>query len=179
MFRWFLGSWQTAGYVVLSTALIYVSVVAGLRFGERRTLSQMNVYDFAVATALGAVIGRTATAPAPSYAQGLAAVVTLLLAHNTLSWLRVTWAPVRRLTDRRPLALVHDGNVDTATLRRARLTTDDLGVILRKHGLDDISDAELVVLEPRGAFSVVRRDADATSPVPTKWGPTSAGTDDG
>lgn len=57
-FDWPLGDERSIGFVAISTTLIYVSVLIGVRLGERRTLTEMTTYDFAAAIALGAIIGR-------------------------------------------------------------------------------------------------------------------------
>jgi uncharacterized membrane protein YcaP (DUF421 family) len=162
IFDWLLGSWRTIGFVVASTVLIYLSVVGALRLGERRTLTEMTAYDFVVAIALGSIIGRTSTTARPSYVQGLTAVVALLLCHHALSWLRMRSPRVRRLLDRSPIHLVQDGAVDRDALRRAHLTMTDLEMVLREHGVREPADARLVVLETRGAFSVITATGNTT-----------------
>jgi uncharacterized membrane protein YcaP (DUF421 family) len=88
--------------------------------------------------------------------EGLTAVVALLVSHHVLSLLRSRCRVVQRLTDRAPLTIVDDGVISGAALRKAHMTTGDLDTVLREHGVDGVSDAERVVLEPRGAFSVIR-----------------------
>ncbi len=164
MFDWLIGDWRSIGFVALSTTLIYLSVVVAVRLGERRTLAEMTVYDFAVAIALGSIIGRTATTASPSYAQGVTAVVALLASHHFLSVLRTRFALVRRVTDRSPVTLAENGTVDHRSLRRAHMTEADLATVLREHGFERVADTTLVTLEPRGAFSVVRRRKSRARP---------------
>lgn len=158
MWNWLLGSWRTVGYVVLTTALIYFSTLAGVRFAERRTLAEMSIFDFVVAVSLGAIIGRTATG-ASSYVQGIAAVLTLLAAHRVVSWARMRSALALRVAGRPALLLVSQGEVLSGALRRAHLTVDDLYCVLREHGVGRLEDVAALVLEPRGAFSVIRTGA--------------------
>lgn len=160
MFTWLLGGWRSLGFVVLSTVLIYLSVVLAVRIGERRTLAEMTAYDFAVAVALGSIIGRTSTTPQPSYVRAVAAVVALLASHHLLSVLRTRSSLVARLTDRPAVELIRDGQVSRAGLRRGHLTEADLHMVLREHGISDPAGAKLVVLEARGAFSVLPRPPD-------------------
>ena len=161
MWEWILGSWRSVGYVAASSLLIYLSVLFGIRLGERRTLAQMSTFDLVVAVSLGSIIGRTATTASPSYVQGFAAVVTLLLAHGGLSWGRMHLPRVLRMTEHRALLIVSDGAVVPGALERAHLTPGDLYCVLREHGLASIDDAAAVVVEGRGAFSVIRADAGA------------------
>ena len=160
MTHWLLGSWRSIVYVAGSAVLIYVSTVLAVRYlGQRRTLTEMTVFDFTVAVALGATVARTATTPRPTYAQGLAVVVTLLLTHNAIGALRMRCPPLRRVFDRGVIVVVSDGVVDEEALHRAHLTVDDLATTLRQHGVGSLADVRSLVLESRGAFSVLRADA--------------------
>ncbi len=155
MWRWLAGDWRTAGFVAVSTVLIYLSTVAGAHVTERRTLAEMSAFDFIVAVALGAIVGRTATTPSPSYVQGTVAVATLVGTHRFFAWARLRSRRVRRLVDRAPEILLASGRPVQEAMERARVTEEDLFAVLREHGVRRIEDVELVVLEARGRISVV------------------------
>jgi uncharacterized membrane protein YcaP (DUF421 family) len=50
-----------------------------------RTLAQLSAFDFAVAVAIGAIIGRGATASDTSFATSAVALVTFLVAHRAVA----------------------------------------------------------------------------------------------
>jgi uncharacterized membrane protein YcaP (DUF421 family) len=154
---WVVGSWQTVGFVIVSTALIYVSVVLALRLGDRRTLAEMSAFDFAVAVAVGSIIGRVSTTRSPTYVQGMAALVTLLLCHHLITLARARSGRVERWLERPPRVLLHDGQVVSEALRREHLSEEDLMRKLRAHDVHSLDEVELVVVEARGGFSVLRR----------------------
>ena len=157
LFDWTLGSWRTVGFVALSTLLIYLSVVVALRVGERRTLAEMSTFDFAVAVAVGSIIGRVSTTRSPTYVQGLAALVTLLVAHYVITFARARSDRLKACVERPPRVLLRDGLVLGRALRREHLTEEDLMRKLREHDVHDLAEVELVVLEAKGGFSVLRR----------------------
>jgi uncharacterized membrane protein YcaP (DUF421 family) len=157
LYEWILGSWRTAAFVAVSTVLIYLSVVIALRAGERRTLAEMSTFDFAVAVAVGSIIGRVSTTASPSYIQGLVALVALLAAHRLISYGRARSVRLRRLVERRPRVLVRDGRFLAEALRREHLTEEELLGTLRQWQVRSLDDVELVVMEAKGAFSVLRR----------------------
>ncbi len=157
LFDWTLGSWRTIGFVAVSTVLIYLSVVAALRVGERRTLAEMSSFDFAVAVAVGSIIGRVSTARSPTYVQGLTALLTLLLTHYVITFGRARSERVKRWVERRPAVLLRDGEILPSELRREHLTEEDLMRKLREHDVHALDEVELVVLEAKGGFSVLRR----------------------
>ncbi len=154
---WLIGSWRTVGFVAVSTVLIYVSVVVALRVGERRTLAEMSAFDFAVAVAVGSIIGRVSTARSPTYVQGLAALVTLLVTHYLITFGRARSARVKRWFERPPRVVLRDGEILPAQLRREHLTEEDLMRKLREHDVHALDEVELVVVEARGGFSVLKR----------------------
>jgi uncharacterized membrane protein YcaP (DUF421 family) len=159
LYDWLFGSWRTVGFVAASTVLIYVSVVLALRVSERRTLAEMSGFDLAVTVAIGSIIGRVATARSPSYIQGFAAVVTLLVAHHLITLARARSPRFKRWVERPPRVLVRDGEIIYDALRREHLTEEDLVRKLREHDVHSLTEVELVVLETKGGFSVLRRRA--------------------
>ena len=109
------------GWVALKAVLMFAVTVVGLRLGERRTLAQLGAFDFAVAVATGAIIGRTVTASSASFATGAVALVTLLVAHRLVTFAR-RHNRMARLIDHPPRVLVAGGKIQDRELGRAGLT---------------------------------------------------------
>lgn len=106
--RWLTGDAGGLGLVVAKASLMYVTALVGLRLGERRTLAQWTIIDFATAVAIGAVVGRTAIASTQSHITGAAALFTLIAVHRFASLLR--FQPLLgKLSDHRIRILVADG----------------------------------------------------------------------
>lgn len=153
-----IGQWQQLGAVAGKAALIYATALVALRLGERRTLAQWTIIDFATAVAIGAIIGRTAVAGSQSWLVGAVALVTLVVVHRVASLLR--FRPLlSKLADHRIRVLVHDGQPRPAQLRRCGLTDDDLAAHLREQGVFDLADIALVLYETKGTLTVVPRTA--------------------
>lgn len=106
---WIIGDWTSLGQVAGKAALKYVTALIGLRLGERRTLAQWTIIDFATAVAMGAVIGRTAIAEAQSYVTGAVALLTLVAVHRAASRLRFN-PLLGKLLDHRVRVLVAHGS---------------------------------------------------------------------
>ncbi|MEU0529069.1 DUF421 domain-containing protein [Amycolatopsis tolypomycina] len=154
---WFFSGWGPVAEACGKTALLVVTALAALRIAPRRTLAELRIFDFAVAVAVGAIIGRTATASGTSFMVGFGALVTLLALHTIIGRLRFS-RRLRRLLDHPVRTLVTDGQVDRAAMRAAHLTDDDLDSALRQQGVDSLREVESVLYETQGAFTVRRRD---------------------
>lgn len=154
---WLIGQWSSAWTVALKTTLLYVTALGGLRVTTRRTLAQMSLFDFVSALAIGAVIGRTATAGETSYVQGAVALVTLIVVHRIASLLR--YHPVAaRLMDHRVRVLMAHGKVRTRQLWICGLTVDDLHAALRQRGVHRLEQVRYLLYERTGGVTIVLED---------------------
>ena len=149
-----IGDPKAAAQAALKALALFVTAVAAFRLTERRTLAEFAPFDWVVAVAVGAIVGRTATAADASWLTGAAALITLLVAHAAVARLRFL-SGVRRLVDPPLRVLIRDGQLDQRTLRRCGLTPDDLQAILRQHGHTDPQTVHLAIFEAKGAVSVL------------------------
>jgi uncharacterized membrane protein YcaP (DUF421 family) len=155
--HWLVGNSAHLWQVVAKAALMYATALVALRLGERRTLAQWTIIDFATAVAMGAIIGRTSLASTQSYAFGAVALVTLVVLHRVASLMR--FQPLLgKLVDHRLRVLVADGRLRRRELRRCGLTDNDLFMQLRQQGIFSLEQARYVLYETKGSISVVPAD---------------------
>lgn len=137
---------------------MYVTALVALRVGERRTLAQWTIIDFATAVAMGAIIGRSAIAGTQSYATGAVALLTLVAIHRAASLLR--FSPLLgKLVDHRVRVLVAHGEVRRQELRKCGLTDNDLFAHLRQKGVLSLDGVRYVLYEAKGDITVVHEAA--------------------
>jgi len=154
-----VGGAGSLGWVVVKAVLMFAVAVVGLRLGERRTLAQLGAFDFAVAVAIGAIIGRTVTASSASFATGAVALVTLLVVHRLVTLAR-RHSRIARLIDHPPRVLVARGQTQDRELARAGLTAADLHALLRLHGVDDLGQVGYLLYETRGMTTLIGADGE-------------------
>jgi uncharacterized membrane protein YcaP (DUF421 family) len=154
-----IGGGSGLGWVAVKAVLLFAVAVIGLRLGERRTLAQLGAFDFAVAVAIGAIIGRGATAQDTSFASSAIALVTFLVAHRVVAIGRVH-SRVVRLIDHPPRVLVAHGELQRAELTRAGLTAEDVYALLRENGVGDLTQVRYLLYETSGAVTVIGADRE-------------------
>jgi uncharacterized membrane protein YcaP (DUF421 family) len=154
-----VGGTNGLGWVAVKAVLIFAAVVIGLRLGERRTLAQLGAFDFAVAVAIGAIIGRTVISSSTSFATGAVALVTLLVAHRLVALAR-RHSQVARIIDHPPRVLVAGGQIRDRELARAGLTTTDVYAMLRQRGVGDLGEVGYLLYETRGATTLIGADGE-------------------
>jgi uncharacterized membrane protein YcaP (DUF421 family) len=144
---------------VAKAVLMFAVAVVGLRLGERRTLAQLGAFDFAVAVAIGSIIGRTVTASDTSFLTGAVALVTLLAVHRLVALARRR-SRIARAFDHPPRVLVAQGKIQRRELARAGLTDADVHALLRQQGVDDLGRVGYLLYETRGATTLVGADRE-------------------
>jgi uncharacterized membrane protein YcaP (DUF421 family) len=141
--------------IVLRTAAIYLIVLIGLRLAGKREIGQMTVFDLVVLLLLANAVQNAMVGPDTSLAGGMLAAVVLLVLNATVARLRLRWPRLRRLVEGTPTLLVLHGEVIPAHLRREGVDQETLEAALREHGVADLGDVEMAVLEIDGSISVV------------------------
>lgn len=155
---WLTGNSGQLGIVAAKAALMYVTALLALRVGERRTLAQWTLIDFATAVAMGAIIGRSALAGNQSYVTGAVALVTLVVIHRAASVLRFN-SVLGKLADHRVRVLVSHGEIRRKELRFCGLTDNDLLAQLRQRDVLSLDEVRYVLYEAKGDLTIVRQSA--------------------
>ena len=154
LFLAMFNGWMPVVRAAAKALALFLTAAVAFRLTERRTIAEFTPFDWVTAVAVGAVVGRTATAADTSWLTGAAALVTLIAAHATVARLRfVPW--IRRLVDPPVRVLIRDGEIDHGNLRRCRLTEADLDAALRQHGVESARHVHLAVFEAKGAVSIL------------------------
>jgi uncharacterized membrane protein YcaP (DUF421 family) len=141
--------------IVIVEPLIYVSLVAVLRIAGKRTLGQLNAFDYVITVALGSTLATAVLSKDVAFWEGVLGFVMLAGLQFAIAWTALRWRLVERIVKARPSVLLLDGAFDEDAMRRERVTADEIRAAIRKHGIGDLAQVAAVVLETDGRFSVV------------------------
>jgi uncharacterized membrane protein YcaP (DUF421 family) len=141
--------------ITLRTAVVYLVALIGLRLAGKREMGQMTVFDLVVLLLIANAVQNAMVGPDTSLTGGVLAAVVLLVVNAAVARLRLHWPRLRRLVEGSPTLLVLHGEVLADHLRREGLDQETLEAALREHGVADVADVEMAVLEIDGSISVV------------------------
>jgi uncharacterized membrane protein YcaP (DUF421 family) len=150
--------------IAVRTAAVYLVILVGLRLAGKREIGQMTVFDLVVLLLLANAVQNAMVGPDTSLVGGLVAAIVLLLFNSGVAQLRLRWPRLRRLVEGTPTLLVLHGEVIPDHLRREGVDQETLEAALREHGVADLNDVEMAVLEIDGSISIVP-DSTATKRV--------------
>ena len=162
---WFDG-WDSLLRILVSGVVAYAGLVLLLRISGKRTLSKMNAFDFVVTVAFGSILASMLLSKDVTLTEGLTGFGVLIGLQYVVAWLSVRFPFVERVVKATPSLLVWQGRMVHDTLRRERVTTEEVHAAVREAGYAGLEAVEAVVLETDGQISVVA-SADATPPNPS------------
>ncbi len=153
----FFNGWNGALRTFMIGVLAYVMLIFFLRLSGKRTLSKMNAFDFVVTVALGSTLATILLSRDVSLLQGGVALALLIGLQFAVTWSSVRMPWVRKMVTGEPSLLLLHGELLPDSMRRCRITDDDVRSAIRAAGLAGFSAAEAVVLETDASFSVMAR----------------------
>jgi uncharacterized membrane protein YcaP (DUF421 family) len=154
-------SWDSLLRTLVVGVLAYVALVALLRVSGNRTLSKMNAFDLVVTVALGSTLSAVLLDTNVALADGVLAFAVLIGLQFVVTWTSVRTRWVRQLVTGEPQLLLYRGEFLPDALRSVRVAQEEVRAAVRAAGLSCLDEAEAVVLETDGSFSVVRGDVGA------------------
>jgi len=141
--------------IIARTLVIYLVILAGLRLSGKREIGQMTVFDLVVLLLIANAVQNAMVGPDTSLLGGILAALVLLGVNAAVARLRLTSPGLRRLVEGSPTLLVLHGEVVLEHMRREGIDQESLLAALREHGVSDINEVEMAVLEIDGSISVV------------------------
>ncbi len=145
--------------LVLRSVLIYLALLVALRLFGKREVGQFTLYDLVLVLLVANAVQPAMTGPDTSLAGGLVIIVTLVLLNFAIGRLD-RFRLFSRLLEPQPTLIIRDGKYLTDQLRREGIDREECDTAIREHGLSDVSEVQLGVLEPDGTISIVGRQVE-------------------
>jgi uncharacterized membrane protein YcaP (DUF421 family) len=156
MVNFFFDGWEPIARIVVVGTLGYLALVLLLRVSGKRTLAQMNGFDFVITVAIGASFGRVLTTRAVPLAEAVTAFAVLVCLQFVMSGLQLRSRWFSSVVTAYPTLLFYRGELRASALRRVRLTEDELRAEVRRHGAGTLEEVAAIVMEPDGSLSVIK-----------------------
>jgi uncharacterized membrane protein YcaP (DUF421 family) len=140
--------------LVARAVLIYVALLAALRLFGKREVGQFTLYDLVFILLVANALQPAITGPDTSVVGGLILVVALVGTNYLVG--RLDSLPrLHHLFTPGPAVIVRNGKYLPDVMRREGVDTDEVEMAIREHGIKDLKEVQLGVLESDGTISIV------------------------
>lgn len=148
--------------IVLGT-IAYAAIIFMLRISGKRTLSKWNSFDFVVTIAFGSILASILLSTKDSFGTGILGFALLVMFQYIFTWIAVRSSWVQKLIKAEPALLLYQGQLKDDVLKQERVAKGEVLAALRASGVGAIEDADAVVLETDGSFSVIQNLSNSTA----------------
>lgn len=161
----FYGGFAPLVRIVVIGTLAYFSLIVLLRVSGKRTLAQLNAFDFVITIAIGSTLGRLITAKGVSLAESVTAFFMLIFLQHLVSWLTVRSSAFDNLVTANPSLLYFRGQFARKTMKEQRVTQAQLLAVVRENRIGSLDHVEAIVMESAGTIAVIKRASSEETPI--------------
>ena len=148
---------------IVRPVVVYLLLVFALRTVGKRTLAQLNPFDFVVLLTLSNTVQNAIIGNDTSLLGGVVGAAALLAVNAILVRIYYRGPSMQHLFGDRDICLIDRGRLDEDEMRRLRINAGDLTARAHERGFDSLSEVESAVLYPNGTIYFRSPDADTES----------------
>ena len=139
---------------MIRAVVIYVALLLALRLFGKREVGQFTLYDLVFILLVANALQPAITGPDTSVVGGIVLIVTLV-GTNYLVGKLDNMPRFHRLFTPAPAVIVKDGKYLADVMKREGVDQEEVEMSMREHGIQDMKEVQLAVLEPDGTISIV------------------------
>jgi uncharacterized membrane protein YcaP (DUF421 family) len=136
----------------------YFSLVFISRFVGRRPGKQLTPFEFVLIFFLGGLTLTGMVGPQVIATNAVTQVTAVACGHLLLVWVRTKSPGVAQLLDGTPLLLLEGNTWRSRTMRKMRISPEDVMAMTRDQGLKTLEEVHTATLERNGDISIIARE---------------------
>jgi uncharacterized membrane protein YcaP (DUF421 family) len=144
--------------IVASCVVIYLFIIIFIRLFGKKELAQLSVVDLVFILLISNAVQNAMVGTDSTLTGGLVAAGSLFLVNYLFKFVIYRFPQFGKLIQGGPLLLVYKGQVNLKNLDRARITIEELKEAIREHGVSEIREVDLAVLEMDGNISILSNE---------------------
>jgi len=139
---------------VIRAVVIYVALLLALRLFGKREVGQFTLYDLVFILLVANALQPAITGPDTSVVGGIVLIVALVGVNYLVGKLD-NMPRFHQLFTPAPAVIVKDGKYLTDVVKREGVDQAEVEMSMREHGITDLKEVQLAVLEADGTISIV------------------------
>ncbi len=143
--------------MILRTTIAFLVLLVLARFMGKKQISQLTFFHYVTGITIGSIAADIAGESETPFTDGLVAMVWWAVLTIIMNFIAMKSKKARVLLDDKPIIVIQEGRIEEEALRKARLTTNDLNMLLREQSIFSVKDVYYAIFEVNGKLSVMKR----------------------
>lgn len=143
--------------ILIRSVLSFVVLLILARIMGKQQLSQLTFFDYVVGITIGDIASSLAVDQNLKVANGLIGLVIWALFSVLMALISMKSYRFRKLTSGKPAVVIKGGKIQEQSLKKLRMSVDELMPLLRAKNAFKLSDVELALMETDGQVNVMKK----------------------
>ncbi len=141
--------------VIARSVIVYVFIILALRLFGKKELSQISIIDLVFILLISNSVQNAMIGDNSSLTGGLTAAASLFLTNFLLKNVVYRSKSFSKMIQGVPVLLIHQGAVLKNNLEHEKISMEELETAIREHGVSNIDQVDMAVLELDGSISIL------------------------
>lgn len=151
------------GSIMVSSACVYIFIILAIRLFGKKEFAQLSVFDLVFVLLISNAVQNAMVGSDTSLTGGLVAALTLFMLNTFLKYITFKFPSLQKVLTGEPIMLIYKGMVKDENLRKEHISMNELLEAVHEHGIHNIKDVDLAILESDGNISVLSHDFKSRS----------------
>jgi uncharacterized membrane protein YcaP (DUF421 family) len=149
-----------SGYlkIIFSSLSVYLFIIVAIRLFGKKELAQLSIIDLVFILLISNAVQNAMVGSDSSLTGGLVAASTLFIVNYLFKYILYRFPRLGKIVQGADLLLIYKGQINQTNIIKARITQEELLEAVREHGVSEIREVDLAVLEIDGNISIISNE---------------------
>jgi len=144
--------------IIFSCVIVYLFIVVFIRLFGKKELAQLSVFDLVFILLISNAVQNAMVGTDSSLSGGIVAAGSLFILNAILKYLVYRFPSLGGFVEGHPLLLIYKGVMNSKNMAKARISENEIKEAVREHGVGDVKEVDLAILEVDGNISILTHD---------------------
>lgn len=149
--------------MIFRTTGSFFAILILARIIGKKQLSQLTFFHYVTGITFGSIAAEIAAQAETPFFDGLISLSWWTVLTIFISFLSLKSKKMRVLFDDKPIILIYNGIINPQNLKKSRLHTDELTMLLREQSIFSVDEVQFAVFETNGELSVMKKSSMSTA----------------
>ena len=150
-------------HIIGTTSAVYLFIIVAIRLFGKKELAQLSVIDLVFILLISNAVQNAMVGPDSTLSGGLVAASTLFITNYILKYFQYRFPKFGKIVQGDATMLIYKGVIIENHLKKVQMTKEELMEAVREHGVANVADVDLAILEVDGNISVLSNQYQKSS----------------
>ena len=141
--------------IAYSSCAVYLFIILAIRLFGKKELAQLSIIDLVFILLISNSVQNAMVGSDSSLTGGIVAAGTLFIINYLFKYLLYRFPKLNNIVQGNDLMLIYKGQLNEQNMAKARITLQEIIEAVREHGVSEIREVDIAVLETDGNISII------------------------